>query len=270
LLLACFLLLAPALAAAQADGVAVERRLADALRLRVGDTLRLSASADRPGELAIVAAIYDPPKDPAALLKRELRLRMHLPDLAMLLGAPDRIDRAGIAVEPGVPAESAAARINRSAFGYRAAPSREIAAESSQTFAVVSRFHRAIAVITVVASAVFLLCIMLLKVEERRRDAAVMRFIGVRRRTVFGALVLEAALVAAVGAILGIVIAWGAGALTNAYYQRYFATRVVFSLITPRIVLFGVVLSLVLGIGAGALAALRLVRTRPTVLWGRG
>ena len=40
---------------------------------------------------------------------------------------------------------------------------------------------------------------MLLKVEERRLDAAVMRFVGVRRRTIFGALLLEAILVAAVG-----------------------------------------------------------------------
>jgi hypothetical protein len=40
-------------------------------------------------------------------------------------------------------------------------------------------------------------------------------------------------------------------------------------LITPDIVLFGVTLSLILGIAAGSLAAWRLVRTRPLVLWGR-
>ena len=97
-------------------------------------------------------------------------------------------------LRPGVSPDSAAADLNRSAFGYRAYSSRAIASESSQTFLVVSRFHRAIAVITIVASAVFLLCIMLLKVEERRLDAAVMRFVGVRRRTIFGALLLEAAL----------------------------------------------------------------------------
>ena len=84
---------------------------------------------------------------------------------------------------------------------------------------MVSRFHRAIAVITIVASAVFLLCIMLLKVEERRLDAAVMRFVGVRRRTIFGALLLEAALVAAFGSVAGSGLAYLAGAATNAYYQ---------------------------------------------------
>jgi len=39
--------------------------------------------------------------------------------------------------------------------------------------------------------------------------------------------------------------------------------------ITPRIVALGVGLSLVLGLAAGAIAAARLVRTSPMVLWGR-
>jgi putative ABC transport system permease protein len=250
--------------------VAVERRLADELHLSVGDTVRLGTSPDSSRLLVRVVAIYEPARDPTALLKRDLRLRLHLPELAALLGAPDRVDRIGVALQPGADADSAAAALNQAAFGFRAAPSRTIAEASSQTFVVVSRFHRAIAVITVVAGAVFLLCIMLLKVEERRLDAAVMRFVGVRRRTIFGALLLEAAAVAALGSALGTGIAWAASALTNAYYQRYFATRVVFSLITPDIVLFGVGLSLVLGLAAGALAALRLVRTPPLVLWGRG
>jgi putative ABC transport system permease protein len=134
----------------------------------------------------------------------------------------------------------------------------------------VSRFHRAIAVITIVASAVFLLCIMLLKVEERRLDAAVMRFVGVRRRTIFGALLLEAVLVAVLGSVVGTVLAFAAGAATNAYYRRFFDTALTFSLITPGIVLFSVALSLALGVAAGAVAAWRLVHTPPMVLWGRG
>jgi ABC-type antimicrobial peptide transport system permease subunit len=195
---------------------------------------------------------------------------MHLPDLASLLGAADRVDRISIGLRPGISADSAAAILDRGAYGYRAFSSEAIASESSQTFLVVSRFHRAIAVITIVASAVFLLCIMLLKVEERRLDAAVMRFVGVRRRTIFGALLLEASLIAVLGSALGTVLAYLAGAATNAYYRRFFDTILTFSIITPGIVAFGVVLSLVLGALAGAFAAWRLVRTRPLVLWGRG
>jgi putative ABC transport system permease protein len=266
LLLACSS--APPLLAA-AQGVAVERRLAEELDLQVGDTVRIGPSVDSLRLTAVVAAVYEPRPDPSGVMRGDRQIRMHLPDLAALLGHPDRVDRFGIALRAGAAPESAASRINRAAFGYRARPSVEIASESSQTFLVVSRFHRAIGVITIVAGAVFLLCIMLLKVEERRLDAAVMRFVGVRRRTIFAALLLEAALVAVAGSALGVSLAWAAGAATNAYYQRLFDTRLVFSLVTPGIVGFSVALSLVLGLAAGALAAWRLVRTPPMVLWGR-
>jgi len=255
---------------AQTTEVAVERRLADALGLEVGDTVRLGSAPGAIRQTAVVCAIYEPKPDPATVPRREHQVRMHLPDLAALLGAPDRVDRFGIGLRPGVDPDSTANLLNRTAFGFRAYPSQAIAGRSSETFLVVTRFHRAIAVITIVAGAVFLLCIMLLKVEERRIDAAVMRFVGVRRRTIFAALLLEAALVAAAGSALGVGLALAASGLTNAHYRRFFDTPLVFSIVTPRIVAFGVALSLGLGLAAGALAAWRLVRTRPMVLWGRG
>lgn len=268
--LGLLLCMSPKAAAAQVAEVAVERGLAQQMGLAVGDTVRLGTAPDSMRSLAVVTAIYQPQADPAEIAKREWHLRLHLPDLAALLGAPDRVDRFGIQLQPGADPDSAAAVLNRNAFGFRAYRSSEIASESSQTFLVVSRFHRAIALITIVASGVFLLCIMLLKVEERRLDAAVMRFVGVRRRTIFGALLLEATLIAVLGSAAGTVFAYLAGAATNAYYQRFFDTDLRFSLITPNIVLFGTALSVILGLGAGGLAAWRLVRTRPLVLWGRG
>jgi putative ABC transport system permease protein len=254
---------------AMGQGVAVERRLAGELGLQVGDTVLLGPAPDSLRMLGVVAAVYEPRADPSGVMRRDRQVRLHLPDLAALLGHPDRVDRFGIRLRDGVTAESAAVRLDRTAFGYRARPSTVIASESSQTFLVVSRFHRAIGVITIVASAIFLLCIMLLKVEERRLDAAVMRFVGVRRRTIFSALLLEAVLMATAGSGIGVGLAWAAGAATNAYYQRLFDTRLVFSLVTPGIIGFSVALSLVLGLAAGALAAWRLVRTPPMVLWGR-
>lgn len=270
-LLALLLLALPGAAAAQAvpRDVAIERRMSRALGLEVGDTFRLGTSPDSLHVLARVAAIHDPPADPAVVLRREYRVRMHLPDLAELLGTPDRVDRVGVALVPGADPAAVAGRLNRAAFGYRAFPSAAIATESSQTFRVISRFHRAIGFITVAASAVFLLCIMLLKVEERRLDAAVMRFVGVRRRTIFLALLLEATLVAVIGSALGVLIALASSWATNAYYQRFFETALVFSWVTPGVVRFSVALSLLLGVGAGAAAAARLVGTRPLVLWGR-
>lgn len=252
------------------EPIAVERRLAARLGLQVGDTVSLGLEVNRLDRLALVAAIYEPAADPSAVARREEAIRMHLPDLALLLGAPDRVDRFAVALEPGRDPAQAARVLNRVAFGFRAFPSREIASESSQTFKVVDRFHQAIAVISVLASAIFLLCIMLLKVEERRRDAAVMRLTGISRRTVFLALLLEAVLVATVGSGIGVALAMAASAVTNLYYQRFFDTTLVFSIVTPGIIRFSVLVSVGLGLLAGAIAARRLVRTHPMVLWGRG
>ena len=252
------------------DRIAVERGLAERLDLEVGDTVRLGAAPDSLSRLAVVSAIYEPRPDPAEISRQASRVRMHLPDLAALLGAPDRVDRFGIGLRPGVSADSAAAVLNRYAFGFRAHPSAAIASESSQTFRVVSRFHRAIAVITIVASAVFLLCIMLLKVEERRMDAAVMRFVGVRRRTIFGALVLEAALVA----VLGSVARRRARLAGRRRHQRLLPAllrhRAHLLASSRRASCCSASASRsLLGLAAGAVAAWRLVRTPPMVLWGR-
>jgi putative ABC transport system permease protein len=249
--------------------IAIERRLAERLNARVGDTVSLRAGPGSPERMAVIAAVYEPFADPSAVTKREYHVRLHLPELAALLGAPDRVDRFGVALEDGQDAAGAAERLNRVAFGFRAHPATAVANASSQTFRVVSRFHQAIAVISVMASAIFLLCIMLLKVEERRRDTAVMGFIGIGRRTIFSALLLEALLVAAIGSAVGVVLALGASAATNLYYQHFFDTSLVFSVVTSGIIRFSVLLSLALGLAAGALAAGRLVRIRPMVLWRR-
>ena len=251
------------------SGVAIERRLAERFHVAIGDSIALTPKADAPARWYRIEAIYEPRPDPATALRGEYQLRFHLPELAQLLGAPDRTDRVAVAVPPGIGADSAAFRLNQLAFGYHAYPSVTIASESSQTFAVVSRFHRAIGLIAIVASATFLLCIMLLKVEERRLDAAVMRMIGIGRLTIFKAFVLEATFVAAIGSGLGVGLAWLAGSITNLVYQRRFETTLVFSYLTSDIIALGVGLSLGLGILVGAVAALRLVRTRPLALWRR-
>ena len=155
------------------------------------------------------------------------------------------------------------------AFGFRAYRSRDIAVETSRTFQVVSRFHRAIGVITIVASSVFLLCIMVLKVEERRRDIAALRLMGISRWSVVQSIIIEAALVAVLGSVLGVALGWAASLFVNWHYQALYRTPLAFSMVTPPIVALAVSLSLLLGIGAGILASLRLVRTPPLVLFGR-
>jgi putative ABC transport system permease protein len=130
----------------------------------------------------------------------------------------------------------------------------------------VSRFHRAIGVITIVASAIFLLCIMLLKVDERRRDVAALRLMGISGRSIVWSVMIESAFVAVAGSLVGIGIGWVASAIINWHYRGVYRTPLAFAIVTPEIVLLAVSLSIVLGLIAGFAASQRLVRLAPLEL----
>jgi putative ABC transport system permease protein len=260
--------LAPGRRPALPRTIALDERLAADAGIRVGDRVVLAAAPGTVGDTVVVAARVARGADPSEVARREYRVRMHLDHLQALAGYGDRADRFAVATAPGR-APEVVRRINESAFGFRAHRSADIAVETSRTFQVVSRFHSAIGVITIVASAIFLLCILLLKVEERRRDVAALRLVGISRRTIVRAIVLEAALVAVAGSAIGAVVGWIASAAVNAHYQEVYRTPLAFALVTPATVLGAVGLSLALGVLAGLAAAQRLVRTPPLTLLGR-
>ena len=249
--------------------IAIDSRLAADARLRVGDVVVIAAEPGSTGDTVRVAAITRPGADPSEVARQEYRVRMHLDHLQALASMGDRVHRFAIASRGPAAAERAVARIDAAAFGFRAHRSRDVAVETSATFAVVSRFHRAIGVITVAASAIFLLCILLLKVDERRRDVAALRLMGISRATVVKSVVIEAAAVAVFGSIIGAGIGTLAALLVNVHYQGVYRTPLRFAVVTPQVLTFALGLSLVLGAAAGALAALRLARTHPLVLLGR-
>jgi putative ABC transport system permease protein len=252
--------------------IAIDERLAADRHLGVGDRVLLAAepSAASPvADTAIIVAITRRGADPSDVAHHDYRLRLHLTDLQRITGYGDRVDKFALATN-GPAADSAAlARINDAAFGFRAYRSSDIAVRTSKTFQVVSRFHRAIAGITIVASAIFLLSILLLKVDERRRDVAALRLMGISRRSVVASVVIEAALIALVGSALGAVVGWLGSLAINWHYRGLYRTPLAFSIVTPGIVGVAVGLSIVLGVGAGLLAAMRLVRLPPLTLFGR-
>jgi putative ABC transport system permease protein len=267
--------------------IAIDEAFAAASRLKVGDRVSISArpasasGAARgishidvipslaPAETVIVGAIVRRGADPSEVARGDFAVRMHLDQLQRISGYGDRVDRFAIATTSTADIARTLERINHIAFGFRAYRSRDIAVETSRTFQVVSRFHRAIGVITIVASSVFLLCIMVLKVDERRRDIAALRLMGISRSSVVRSIIIEAALVAVLGSVLGVLLGWAASLFVNWHYQALYRTPLYFSIVTTPIVLLAVSLSLLLGIGAGVLASLRLVRTPPLELFGR-
>ena len=159
--------------------------------------------------------------------------------------------------------------VEQLAFGTRAYGSAELAEGASTTFKVVSRFHRAIGLVTVLAAGIFLLCVMIIRVDERRRDLGMLRLLGVGRGSVFRAIVLEAVAIATLGSAAGAGLGIGVARLVNLYYARVYDTTLRFALLTPRIVLLAALLGLVLGVAAGVLAALRVVHVPPQRLGER-
>jgi putative ABC transport system permease protein len=252
--------------------IAIDEAFASESHLRVGDRVTLSsrpgAQSDS-GETVVVGAIVRRGADPSEVARGDFTVRMHLDQLQRIAGYGDRVDRFAIATSGSADVRRTLEQVNAVAFGFRAYPSKDIAVETSRTFQVVSRFHRAIGIITIVASSIFLLCIMVLKVEERRRDIAALRLMGISRLSVVRSIVIEAALVAVLGSALGVLIGWAVSLVVNWHYQALYQTPLYFSIVTPPIVAFAVALSLVLGVGAGLLASLRLVRTPPLALFGR-
>ena len=250
--------------------IALDARLATDAGLRLGDTVRVSAApGDTMAERAVVAALLERRADPSEIARQEYRARLHLDQLQRLTGYGDRVDRFAVRTTGDSARAALITTVNEAAFGFRAWPSTEIAVRTSRTFQVVRRFHRAIGVITIVASAAFLLCILLLKIDERRRDVAALRMMGISSRTIVRSVVLEAGIIALLGSLFGVGIGIVMAKLVNWHFQGVHRTTLAFTLVTADTILFACALSVVLGIVAGWLAARRLVATPALRLLGR-
>ncbi len=239
----------------------LEDRTAERLDIEIGDTVWISGldTAERP---FVVSGTYRRPADPSTVTLRDYRAIFQLPDLQDLLGTADRVDRFSVKLRPGADREAVVAEIDRLAFGADALPTEAVAAASSETFRVVSRFHRALAGITITGAAVFLLCLVVLKIEERRLEGAAMRDVGISRRTLFLWMFVETVAMAAVGTGLGLALGWAGSAIINAYFQYLYSTSMAFARVTPDLAALVALIGLATGIAVGVLAGLQMVRTR--------
>jgi len=241
----------------------ISRPLAEDAGLAAGEPLRLSSRPDSVGCPATVSGVYELPADPYRLTEDRPRVLLHLPHLASLTGRSGQVDRFSVALREDASPDSVVPALESLLPGTRVLETAEVAARTSTTFRVVKRFHRAIGVITIAAGGVFLACIMVLKVQERRQEVAALRLIGISRRTLLGWILTEAALVAVIGGALGIGLGRVTSWIINAHYRDVYDTSVAFSTLTPETVGIGLALAVGLGLIAGAVAAGRLLWIDP-------
>ncbi|MGH2374971.1 MAG: ABC transporter permease [bacterium] len=257
-------------AAAPIDEIAVSRRAAERLGVRVGDLIEVARDpAMAQSRRVRVAVILDAPEHPADVARGDLDVRFHLSTLESLLDRRDAVDRVVVRVRE--PSQAVAVREGLRALGsgvdvYTA---EELARHSSRTFVVVSRFHRAIALIAVVASAIFLVTIMTLKLTEMRREIGALRLLGIGRGTIGLTIVAVSAAVAVMGSIVGIGLGAALVWSINAYYQSLFGTRLRFAVIVPETLLAAAGIAVAVGLAAGIVVAQRLLRRHPLEQVGR-
>ena len=250
--------------------IVLESTLANQLHVAENDTvhLRLPGSPESGGTF-VVNGFYAPPPDPANISRTSRSAWMPITDVEQFVGRQDRVSRFVISLTPGANADSLVEALNASQLGFRAYHSEDVARESSQTFVVISNFHRAISFLSILTGSAFLAAIVLLQVQELRRSLGVLRVIGISKQRIYTVVVGETVLLANLGALAGIGTAVLVSRAVNAYYRNYFGTTLVFSSIEGWHVALAFGVATVVGVVLGSLATTYLFKAEINEVLGR-
>ncbi len=255
----------------EAPSVLISRQLLENARLAVGDPVLLAA--DPAGARAArfrIAGVYEPTPDPLKFNVERLEARLHLPDLIRLTANPadpqsaESVTSVNVKLVNPADADSFAADVARRSVGLAARPTAR--AREGDPFAVLERFHLAIAAVTMVGSTAFLLALMVIRAEERRDMVGMLRLIGISRRSIVLEILVEGIVVAIAGAIFGVLLAAAAQYGINRFFQARYDTTLVFVRVTASIVGRCLIIALPVGIVTGAAAAWTLLRQAPASL----
>jgi putative ABC transport system permease protein len=257
-------------AAAEAQGsppaILVSRQLSERAGLKPGDGVRLSAHASgKDARDFRVAGIYEPRPDPMRITSERFEVRLHLPDLLELSAEPgdpasqEAVSAINVALRDPSDAAAFARDLSAKLPGLVV---REIAPreDDDNPFLVLKRFHLAISVITLLASTIFLLALMVMLVEERRETIGMLRLIGFKKRRIVLQVFAEGLLIAALGALFGVVLAGALQGVFNRFFQWRYDTTLVFVRVTPEIAWRCVLLSLPFGMFASLVSSWGLLR----------
>lgn len=265
MLLTLFLLSSTVVLAAQPPSILISRQLAERAHLRVGDVVTFANDPEGTRRSQFrVAGIYEPTPDPMRFTSPRIEARMHLPDAIDVLDDPadpasrEALSGINVALSDPAAARRFASNLSARAPGVVAQPTRP--AREDDPFAVLERFHIAISAVTMVGGTAFLLALMVIRAEERRETVGVLRLVGISRRTLLCSVAVEGVLIAALGALFGVLLAVATEGLVNRIFQARYDTSLVFVRVTPSIAARAVAIAAPLGVIAGLGASWTLLR----------
>jgi putative ABC transport system permease protein len=253
-------------------GVLLSRQLMAARRLQVGDTVRFATTPSGERAMAFrVVGVYEPTPDPMRFSQPSLEARLHLPDLlALTVPASDRdlpqaVSSINVSLADPTKADAFArevsARLPGSVARSTSAPN-----DRTSTFLVIERFHLAVAIVTLLGSALFLLALMVMLVDERRETVGTLRLIGLTRGRLLRQVLAEGVFIAAAGTVFGLLFALATEGAFNRFFQWRYDTALVFLRVTPGVIVQSVLLAVPLGIAASVVASWTLLRREPLAL----
>lgn len=235
--------------------ILVSRQLLESQQLAVGDVVALASdtSGSNPRSFRI-AGEYEPTPDPMRLGAARLEVRLHLPDIVGLTAPSDpleaeSVDALNVVLATDSDARATARRLTTAVPGTLADRTGNDERRAAP-FVVLERFHLAIAIVTVIASSVFLLALMLMLVEERRATVGMLRLIGFRRSRILQHVLAEGVVIAITGALFGVVLSVVMEGGINRFFQWRYDTALVFVHITPGVALRSVAVAVPLGVAA--------------------
>ena len=255
--------------------ILISRQLAEQEHLRAGDTATLALDAAGSGPRPFrIDGVYEPTPDPMRFTARRLEARVHLPDLIAMTadqadpGSAESATAINIRLSDPLRAAAFSSALAARAPGIFARPTVR-ARDGSDPFAVLERFHFAVAIVTVLGSTAFLLALMVMRAEERRETVGIIRLIGISQRSILLEILVEGLLIATAGAVFGIMLAIATQGAVNQFFQWRYDTALVFVRVTRSIALQSVAVSVPLGIVAGLVGSWTLLRRDVAALLGR-
>jgi putative ABC transport system permease protein len=190
--------------------------------------------------------------------------RMIFGDLAhvqKLVGKPDQINVIEVsALCKGCPVEDIVAQIRDKLPHAKVSAIQQAVKARTEMVGRLTRFSAAVAVVVLIIGALMIFTTMMGSVVERTKEIGVLRAIGFRRTHIIRGLILEVALISAVGGLLG----WAAGLGASWIVLPYFSEGGAGRELNPTLLLVALVGALLIGTVSSIYPAVRAAKLDPS------
>lgn len=233
--------------------VVVGAEIARSVKLQVGQTLPLEVGGLVPTVIGILKStgglddyiVYAPLQDVQQALDRE----------GWVTGA------AVTVTDPTTTEETADAISNLGSEEFYCQTSEQIAGVVKNLISMARAIHLSVASIALLIGVLFVLSTMLMAVSERTKEIGTMRALGVHRITIFRLIVTESLITGVLAGGIGCLGGVGLSKLITWAIHKFASAAFLQAVVSPRLLGFGLLIAVLIGILAGLYPAWRITKT---------